>query len=385
MKKRLKVVYVSSMLPSGHFSQYLTNAIFKAKAVDLIVYTDRNEKNLLIKDCGLIKPVWPKNLLYVFYTIKEVLKDTPDVIHIQQEFNMYGSIITAALFPFMPFFFVLLGYKVIVTIHAAVFKKQVNKYFISLFTHKKSFYINPTTLKFFFFYTYKLTSILSHQLICHTKLMRDILVEDYRVDPNKIIIIPTGIPEKKIPRLPKLPYFFYFGYMVKRKGLEYLLRGFRKLLNNKKYSHIKLIMAGGTISGQEKAFEEIVLLIKKLRLSESIEVKGFVEEVKLGKLYAQALAVVIPAKVSMGSSGPLYQAQSYNKCILASRIGHFEEDISDMKDGILVDNRHWDQGLAFVIDHPGKVEEIEAAVKNKSRTKSIKNIAQKHIKVYESF
>src|SRR3989344_2591119 len=130
MKKRLKVVYVSSMLPSGHFSQYLTNAIYKTHAVDLIVYTDRNKKNLLIKDCGIIKPVWPKNLLYVFYTIKEVLKDKPDVIHIQQEFNMYGSIITAALFPFMPFFFVLLGYKVIVTIHAAVFKKQINKNFI---------------------------------------------------------------------------------------------------------------------------------------------------------------------------------------------------------------------------------------------------------------
>ncbi|MDP2947710.1 MAG: hypothetical protein Q8N88_06370 [Nanoarchaeota archaeon] len=40
----MKVVFISSMLPSCYYSQYTT--------IDLIIYTDKNPKNLLIRGYG---------------------------------------------------------------------------------------------------------------------------------------------------------------------------------------------------------------------------------------------------------------------------------------------------------------------------------------------
>jgi glycosyltransferase involved in cell wall biosynthesis len=377
----MKVIFISSMLPSGHFSQILTGAIAKDKNIELIVYTDKNQKNKQIRGCGTIKNVWEKNILYIVQIIRNILRDQPDVIHIQQEFNMYGSVITAALFPFLPFLLKLAHQKVVVTIHAAVYKRQVTPEFISLFTSRKSPYLNTVTLKLFFMYVYKLTSIFADRIICHTYLLKDILVQDYGVNPSKISVIPTPVPKNLQPSDKKSNYFFYFGYIVRRKGLEYILQGFKKFVA--KHPHYKLILAGGTIPGQEDAYREVIDLIKRLGIEDTVELKGFVEEKELRKLYTSAIAVLIPAKVSMGSSGPLYHAQSYGKCVLVSKVGHFLEDVTHLKDGMLVENDAWEQAMKYAIKHPGVIKNIERNVYAKAKQKNPFNIGQSHIKVYK--
>lgn len=378
----MKVVYISGMLPSGHFSQILTNGIAGQKGIKLIVYADENPKNLEIKNCGKIKNVWPRTAMFIYKIVKEILKDNPDVVHIQHEFTMYGTIKNAFLFPFLPFILRLLGKKVVVTIHACVYKNQVNRQFISLFTPKKVTGLNPFALKLFFYYTYKLTSLFSNAIICHTELLKDMLLRDWGVSGKKTYVIPTGIPSKKIFKGRKENYFLYFGYMVRRNGLNYVIDGFSKFLkHNKKF---KLILAGGIIKGQEEAFNEIKDYIKEKKLEKFIEIKGFIESAEeQDKLHEQAFAVTIPAEVSMGSSGRLYHAQSYGKCIMTSNVGHFREDIKHLHDGILVDNNSWDKAFQYVISNPDKVTEIEKNVIKKTKTKSSFNIAQKHIEVYK--
>jgi len=379
----MKVVFISSLLPSGHFSQILTNALSKQKNIKLIVYTDENRRNLLIKNCGKIKTVWSRTGKFIFQILSQIKKDKPDIIHIQQEFNMYGSYKSVFLFPYLILLLRIFGYKVIVTIHAAVYKNQVSREFISLFTTKKSFVIRPFTLKIFFYYIFKLTSLFSHSVVCHTHLLKDILTSDWGVNLNKIIVIPTGIPAKKNIRVKKEKYFFYFGYLVRRKGLDYVFTGFSQFIKkNKDYT---LILAGGIIQGQEEAFAEIKEMIHTYHLEKNIIVRGFIDdENELGELYAKATAVIIPAKISMGSSGPLYHAQSYGKCIIASNIGHFKEDINHLYDGILVDHDQWKNIFEFVVNHPEIVEEIEKNVRQKAKTKSADAIAKKHIEVYDS-
>lgn len=377
----MKVVFISSLLPSGHFSQILTSALSKQKNLKLTVYTDENQLNLLIKNCGKIKTVWSRTGKFIFQIFSQVKKDKPDIIHIQQEFNMYGSYKSVFLFPYLPLLLRIFGYKVIITIHAAVYKNQVNREFISLFTTKKSLFITPFTLKIFFYYIFKLTSLFSHALICHTHLLKDILTSDWGINPDKIFVIPTGIPSKKIILAKKEKYFFYFGYLVRRKGLDYVFTGFSQFV--KKNEDYKLILAGGIIQGQEEAFSEIKEMIHTYRLEKNIIIRGFInDETELGELYAKATAVVIPAKISMGSSGPLYHAQSFGKCIIASNVGHFKEDINHLYDGILVDNDQWKNIFEFVVNHPEIVEEIERNVRKKTKIKSADAIAKKHIKVY---
>lgn len=376
----MKAVFISSMLPSGHFSQILTNGLARNKDIDLTVYTDLDPKNRAIKGCGNIKPVWSRSAHFIYQILKEILKDKPDIIHIQQEFNMYGTIKTAVLFPFLPLILKLLGRKVIVTIHAAVYKNQVDKEFITLFTSKENLFINPFTLRLFFLYIYSLTSLFSDAVICHTKLLKEMLVKDWHVNPNKTFVIPTGIPSKQKYNGAKGNYFLYFGYMVRRNGLDYVIDGFAKFL--KRNRQFRLVLAGGIIKGQEDAFEELKNYIRKKKVGSFVDIKGFVEERQQDELFKKAYVVLIPARVSMGSSGRLYHAQSYGKCIITSNVGHFKEDINPMVDGILTDNNRWDKALNIVVRSKQLVKTIEANVLKKAKIKSAFAIARKHIEIY---
>lgn len=381
MNKAIKIVFISGMLPSGHYSQYITNGLSKQKGVDLIVYTDKNPKNLEIIDCGTIKTIWSKSLKYVFEIIREIRKDRPGIIHFQHELNMYGGISTALFFPVLLLILKLMGYRIITTVHAAVLKKQVNKNFIKLF-HQDSVLIKPVFLKIFFYYIYKSISLFSNSIIVHTNLTKEIISKDYGVSRDKVNTIPIAIPQKEIINKSKKNYFLYFGYMVRRKGLGYVLDGFRKFIEQNPDTEYQLILAGGVIRGQEKALEEIKENISNNFLKGKVILRGFIEEKDQDELYRNAYAVVIPAEISMGSSGPLFHSVSYGKCVICSKVGHFIEDIDDGETGMLVDNKEWHKVFKFVVENPDKVREIEKNVEIKARSRTPFIIAEKYVKLY---
>lgn len=379
----MKVVFISSMLPSGHYSQYLTSGLTSISGIELIVYSDMNPANLTIHGCGRIKNVWLRSPLYILQIARELRRDRPDVVHVQHELNMYGGVVTAAFFPVLLFVLRALGYKLVTTIHAAVYKRQIDAEFMSLF-HRNSALFRPATLKAFFHYIFKSVSMFSERVIVHTHLTKDILVADYGMNADLFSVIPISIPVRIIRNTNKKKYFLYFGYMVRRKGLGFALEGFKKFLEKNPESSYQFILAGGVIPGQEEAFEEIKSMINDSNLQDNIMLKGFVEEHELDQLYWDAAAVVIPAKVSMGSSGPLFHAVSYGKCVIASKMGHFIEDIEHLKTGILVDNDKWQEAFQFIADNPEKISTIEHNVAQKASTRTPSDIAESHVTIYKS-
>lgn len=377
----MKVAFVSSMLPSGHFSQYITSGLAKVKGVELLIYTDQDEKNLSIKGCGTIKTVWTKSPQYIFQIVKQLLKDRPDVVHIQQELNMYGGILTVLLFPLLLFMIRLMGIKVVTTIHASVFKVQIDDEFVRTF-HKNPKVIKPQFLIWLFQYLFLTCSLISNEIIVHSALSKKILVQDYWVDGKKVQMIKTAIPTKQTDNTNKKNYFFYFGYMVRRKGLEFLLRGFARFIRKHPDTGFKLVLAGGTIKGQESALDEVKQLIKALDLRNTVEIKGYIEEKQQDKLYQHAYAVVIPAIFSMGSSGPLYHAFSYAKCVIATKMGHFLYDIQEKKTGLLTSNDKWAEALEFAVKHPNLISKIEEQVEKEKADRTPYSTALKYLKVY---
>jgi glycosyltransferase involved in cell wall biosynthesis len=377
----MKIVFISSMLPSGHYSQYLTAAINEEENVDLIVYTDQDTRNLGIQDCGTIKNLWSKTFRYAYQIIRELKKDQPNIIHLQQEMNMYGGVNTAVIFPLLLLWIQSLGFKSVVTIHASVFKKQIDEEFIVLF-HKNANFVRPFFLKIFFHYLFKGISLFSCRIIVHTYLAKNILTSDYGVDSSKVDVIPIGIPQKIHANLPKENYFFYFGYLVRRKGLGFLLDGFKKFIAQKCNRKYQLILAGGVIKGQEEAANEIKEYIKRNGLEDNVLITGYVEEDKLDELYSKALAVVIPAIISFGSSGPLFHAVSYGKCVIASEIGHFIEDIKQNETGLLTKNDKWCEAFQYAIDNPDQIAYIEENVKRVAHKKNCTAITKLHIEKY---
>lgn len=377
----MKVVFISGMLPAGHYSQYITNGLNQQPDVELIVYADQNPKNLEIKNCGQIKLVWSKSFWFFREIWKELKKDKPEVIHLQHELNMYGGGITALIFPWLAIFLRLAGYRVVITVHAAVYKKQVDQEFIKLF-HQES--VSPFVLKLFFHYIYKIISLAAHEIIVHTNLTRDILTKDYGVKAFKVHVIPIAIPQKPIDNTHKEQYFFYFGYMVRRKGLGYALDGFKRFIEENPQTPFKLVMAGGVIKGQEQAFEEIKQMIEVNNLQDKVIIKGFIEtEAEQDELYYKAYAVVIPAKITMGSSGPLFHCNSYGKCVIATREGHFIEDIEHLKTGILTENDKWHEAFKLAAEQPALVSQIEENVKQKAKQRSPIITAQQYLEIYK--
>lgn len=382
-RKRLKVVMVTGMLPSGHYSQILTGGLRETGDVDLLVYTDKSSENRKIKESGRIIPTWSKSPAFIFQILFGLTRDKPDLIHFQHEFNMYGSMFTALLFPVLVLLTRLINLKTVVTVHAAPSMSVIDNEFVTTFNQNPKL-IKPLFLKLFFKYIYTTIGLLSGVIVVHTNIIKEILVNDYAVNRNKIKVIPCAIPQKRHSNKPPEPYFLYFGYMVRRKGLGLAIEGFKNFVRSNPDTRFKLILAGGVIKGQEISLTEIQLIIKKNHIEDRVQIRGFIEADEQDNLYRNAYAVIIPAILSISSSGPLYHALSYGKCAIASKIGNFLEDIDDGKTGILVNNNRWKDAFGNAVKNKAFIKQIESNIKKISILRSPLKTAYQYLSIYET-
>jgi glycosyltransferase involved in cell wall biosynthesis len=238
-------------------------------------------------------------------------------------------------------------------------------------------------LIFFFKYLFFLIHIISDKIVVHTFLSKKILVNDYNYDKSSIKKIEFAIPQKKINKNKTKKFFFYFGYLTKRKGLENFLESFSYFI--KDHKDYKFIMAGGIIPGQEQAKIEILSLINKLKIKKFVKYIGFIEKRSQQEYYYNnATAVIIPAIKTMGSSGPLLHANSHEKCSIVTCEGHLKEEITNMHNGILVKNNNWYKALKFVIENRKSVQKIENNVSIIKKLRNPDSIANKYFKLYKA-
>jgi glycosyltransferase involved in cell wall biosynthesis len=377
----MKAIFISTLQPETNYSRFLSESLKKILKKDLIVYTDKNPKNKNIK---FTKRVWKHGFSYFFDILNAIKIDKPSVVHLQQEMNMYGKPITTIIFPFLILFIRLLDIKVIVTIHAVVEKKIIDRTFVNSFV-KNGFLVPIFLLKIYFDYLFFFIGLFSNEVIVHTHLLKKSLVRDYHVSSKKVVVIPHGVPNLKgssaLGGQKSSNYFLYFGYIARRKGLDNVVLGFSKFAD--KHPDYKLILAGGIISGQVFAQDELKKVIAKLKNRKQIIFTGFIDQKKITKLFINAKAIVLPAVISMSASGPQALAYGYDKCVIASNIGNFKEEIKDGVNGFLTENNQWDKAFERVVKNKSTVKEIEKNVAKIAIARDWDKIAQKHIEIYE--
>jgi len=381
-KQKLKVVLISSMQPYSNYSRNLAMGLAK-EDIELIVYAENLEKNREIEACGLVKPLWRKNFRFFIDVFKELLKDKPDIIHIQQEFNMFGGLPLSVFFP--PFLLLLRLFKAkkVVTVHAVVEKSLINRDFVKFFKGDQS-NIPPIILKMFFLYFYWLTEEFSDEVIVHTKLLKKHLIEGYFVDPEKINVVPVAawIRFDKVKK-QRGDYFFYFGYLVRRKGLKNVVDGFIKFIRDTGNKDFRLLLGGGVIKGQEFARDEILELIEKHGLQDQIRYLGFLERDDVERYLANSYACVVPGIFTIAASGPLSHVFGYGKCALVSNAGYLAEEIKDGDEGFLTDNDAWEKVFKLAVSGPEQVERIEKNVEKKALKRSNEKVAKIHLRIYK--
>lgn len=165
---------------------------------------------------------------------------------------------------------------------------------------------------------------------------------------KKYQIIPMGVDlsefRDKISKKHKLLLQYginskfiilFLGRLVEVKGCEYLINGFRAVVDN--FDDVQLVIVGsGPLESNLKK------LVEELNITEHVRFEGFVEHVKVSDYYSFSDIVVFPSIVDSigyeeGMPIALLEAFAAGKPIVATRTGGFVEAIEDGWNGFLVE------------------------------------------------
>jgi len=184
-------------------------------------------------------------------------------------------------------------------------------------------------------------------IIVHTNRMKDELIQDFKISPAKISIIPHGImsavPRSQLDRHDcrrKLGIndgrrvALFFGLITPYKGLEYLVSAIARLNRAGIRENITLVIAGrvkecpdywGRISRliQAEGLEQDVLTELRHIPDESIEV------------YFEAADVLVLPYRSIFQSGVLFLSFRFGLPVIATDVGSLREDIIDGQTGYI--------------------------------------------------
>lgn len=105
-------------------------------------------------------------------------------------------------------------------------------------------------------------------------------------------------------------YFLYIGGWEGRKNIKFLIRAFEKIEDKS----IKLILAG---EKNENIFQEIEGLVKDLNIENRVELKSWISNEELQKLYSNAFCFVYPSLFE-GFGLQILEAMEFNIPVICS-------------------------------------------------------------------
>lgn len=169
---------------------------------------------------------------------------------------------------------------------------------------------------------------IADHLVVHTRRMRSQLVEDFGIAADKITVMEHGIepltgPLAAPPRRAAGPRirFLFFGVVAPYKGLDILLSALEALPG----SHELHIMGR---AASDRMRQEIGARIAQQPTRHSIVWRDeFIPEADLAGIFESADVLVLPYR-AIDQSGVLFQALRFGLPIIASRVGSFEDYVT---------------------------------------------------------
>jgi glycosyltransferase involved in cell wall biosynthesis len=386
----IKVAFVSRLYPLTHYSLYLGRSLASINngKLELIFYRSKSERVRL--ESLRVKDVWSETIRYPFQIFREVLKDRPDVVHVQHEFNMFGRAITALMFPVLLFLLRLSGNKTVVTMHAVVTPSQVDAEFARKFAFPKSLW---PFLRLVIATIYLSTLLLSFRTIVHAGVLKHQLERSYPANAKRIWHIPHGVEDrptqvvsgKWTELLMGKKVILFFGYLGERKGVEYLLHAFREI--SIRHPNWMLVVAGGLLPYSGPYVTKLTKLISELGLKSRtifLTTTPFPPN-ELHELFEMAEFVVLPYTMSISASAPLSFAMGHGKPVVATDLGALAEEIEDGNVGLLCkpeDAQDLFRAMNTLIDDPIKRRTFALNMKQKGMSRNWSTVAQKTYELY---
>lgn len=156
---------------------------------------------------------------------------------------------------------------------------------------------------------------------------------------DKLGIIPFGVDTNifrpyKVLKDEKIVQILSIGYLIERKGFEYLIKSVKEVL--KVHDNINLKIVGtGPLENQIKT------QIKELKLEGNVEILGNVSDEQLLDLYNSSDIFILPSIVDSqgnteGLGVVLLEAMACKVPVIASNIGGIPDIVHDRINGLLV-------------------------------------------------
>lgn len=253
-----------------------------------------------------------KGLLYIylqFYLLKSIIKEKPDIIHLQW-----------CRIPIIDYIFISLFSKyskIIFTLHNTTVNHGEKSISAGLFSFGYKKFLRKTT-----------------KIIVHTEYSKNKFKLDYPEFANKIMVIPHGMLTfpKKIKNKFNFKFnqnkvLLFFGHIERYKGLDILVEAMSHL----KHNNLILLVAG-------KANIELDSLknrVNELSITSKIHWHTkFIDDADVEEIYGYSDLVILPHR-HIDQSGILMSAINFCKPVVASNTGGFSEIIENGKHGFL--------------------------------------------------
>ena len=227
----------------------------------------------------------------------------------------------------------------------------------------------------------------ANKILVRTQLTKDFFIDNYPIDPEKIIITPSGITKEEFepgdPEKFKQKYnisgkiILFLGRIRKQKGIFDLLEAFKEV--KKQIPDAKLVYAGP----DEKEHDglEFTPQLKKIVKEEGIKDVYFIGPV-FGKDKNNALAActVMALPSSFENFGQVYsQALAQGKPVIGTFGGGIPEIIDHEKDGFMVkigDIKNLSKYLVQIMKNPEQSNKMGEAGKEKVKKYSYDKLSQ---------
>jgi glycosyltransferase involved in cell wall biosynthesis len=187
---------------------------------------------------------------------------------------------------------------------------------------------------------------LCHHILVHTSAMKDELVADFGIAPQRVTVIPFGInntspatalgrreARERISLGPSEKTLLFFGQIAPYKGLEYLMAAMSELAKEEKT--LRLVIAGRIKPGYASYWNVIRREISLRGLGNRIiQHVRFIPETEV-EIYFKAADVAVIPYVEIFQSGIPFLSYSFGLPVIATDVGSLKDDIVEDETGFL--------------------------------------------------
>ena len=162
----------------------------------------------------------------------------------------------------------------------------------------------------------------------------ELIKKRYNIDSKKIRVLPNPVdfsefnPSGSNKIKPGFDYLLFAGDLIKRKGVNYLIRSFKEVIGI--YPDLKLLIVG---TGPERT--RLYNLVKSLKLENNVIFLGRVKQELMPSYFRQAKVFVLPS-LQEGFGIVLAEALACRTPVIATDCGGTKDIVEDNINGFLV-------------------------------------------------